>query len=516
MDCCPVCDIELGCLPVDKLRPDHNLQDLRAKIFPYRRIKISAPEVMPSTSPPAKRKERSLSSLGVSTPKVSMQTGLTGRRSEATARKRSSALRGCRFSVGEPIKIEDSAEDNPSGSSSPDSNKISESKRQDSSMAEPSAERRSKEDPDDVEMLEGKADLWTPLNCLVEAANRKSSKLNSQGLATSKAEPHNASDCHSYMPETKADPESSPVPDGRLCITKNKSKEHGQNSKVQDENNGTSLITRPVKRRRMRPAQKKAAGSEERVVSARALLDALGAKCNRKSSPIWFSLVASEDQKGDASLPQISACYLRIKDGKMPVSFIQKYLVKKLDLTSEAEVAIDCLLSFLFPETVNTENTTSTTKKVPASVGSSAKDFVMVLSYCRKVQASGDTHGTGGSDMQVTWEDQQNINKFGRLNNRFHELEDEIKEAKETNDNLEDASNELILTDEDVVRFQIGEVFAHVPKEEVETRIEEMKEVTSKNLEKLEEEKESVVAQMAELKKILYGKFGDSINLEED
>ena len=26
------------------------------------------------------------------------------------------------------------------------------------------------------------------------------------------------------------------------------------------------------------------------------------------------------------------------RDGKMPVSFIQKYLVKKLDLTSEAEV----------------------------------------------------------------------------------------------------------------------------------------------------------------------------------
>lgn len=38
--------------------------------------------------------------------------------------------------------------------------------------------------------------------------------------------------------------------------------------------------------------------------------------------------------------------------------------------------------------------------------------------------------GTSGSDMEVTWEDQQNINKFGRLNNRLHELEDEIKAAK--------------------------------------------------------------------------------------
>lgn len=66
------------------------------------------------------------------------------------------------------------------------------------------------------------------------------------------------------------------------------------------------------------------------------------------------------------------------------------------------------------------------------------------------------------------------------------------------------------------MRFQIGEVFAHVPKDEVETRIEQVKEANDKNLEKLEEEKGSILAQMAELKKILYGKFKDSINLEED
>ncbi|PWA67823.1 prefoldin subunit 4 [Artemisia annua] len=121
-----------------------------------------------------------------------------------------------------------------------------------------------------------------------------------------------------------------------------------------------------------------------------------------------------------------------------------------------------------------------------------------------------------GSETEVTWEDQQNINKFGRLNNRYHELEDEIKIAKEANENFEDASNELILTDEEVVRFQIGEVFAHVPKDEVETRIEQMQETTAKHLEKLNEEKESILAQMAELKKLLYAKFKESINLEED
>ncbi|XP_062215161.1 probable prefoldin subunit 4 [Phragmites australis] len=121
-----------------------------------------------------------------------------------------------------------------------------------------------------------------------------------------------------------------------------------------------------------------------------------------------------------------------------------------------------------------------------------------------------------GTEAQVTWEDQQNINRFGRLNNRLHELHDEIKLAKEANENLDDAGNELILSDEDVVRFQIGEVFAHMPRDDVETRLEQMKEDAAKKLERLEEEKESILAQMAELKKILYGKFKDAINLEED
>jgi prefoldin subunit 4 len=72
------------------------------------------------------------------------------------------------------------------------------------------------------------------------------------------------------------------------------------------------------------------------------------------------------------------------------------------------------------------------------------------------------------------------------------------------------------LSDEDVVRFQIGEVFTHMPKDEVESRLESMKEEADRKLERLEEEKESVLAQMVELKKVLYGKFKDAINLEED
>ncbi|CAH9132789.1 unnamed protein product [Cuscuta epithymum] len=61
-ECCPICNIDLGCVPLEKLRADHNLQDVRAKIFPYKRRKVMVPEVLPSVMLPAKRKERSLSS----------------------------------------------------------------------------------------------------------------------------------------------------------------------------------------------------------------------------------------------------------------------------------------------------------------------------------------------------------------------------------------------------------------------------------------------------------------------
>ncbi|XP_016196568.1 probable prefoldin subunit 4 [Arachis ipaensis] len=118
----------------------------------------------------------------------------------------------------------------------------------------------------------------------------------------------------------------------------------------------------------------------------------------------------------------------------------------------------------------------------------------------------------GGSDMEVTWEDEQNINKFRTLNNCFHELEDDIKIA-----NLTIIFSGLISINIDIQYYPwIMYTLAKNTKDEVENRIENMKEVTSHKLTKLDEEKKSVVAQMAELKKILYGKFKDSINLEED
>lgn len=80
---------------------------------------MKAPEVVTSVPLPARRKERSLSSLVVSTPRVSTQATMTGRRTKPT--RKASGLRSTSFSIEKPIKKEeDLLEDRPDSSSSPD------------------------------------------------------------------------------------------------------------------------------------------------------------------------------------------------------------------------------------------------------------------------------------------------------------------------------------------------------------------------------------------------------------
>ncbi|WVZ60874.1 hypothetical protein U9M48_010836 [Paspalum notatum var. saurae] len=82
--CCPVCSIDLGCAPLEKLRADHSLQYVRSKVFPSKKQKAEAPEVASPITSPIKRKERSLSSLATHAPQASMQKCLTKRRTKVS------------------------------------------------------------------------------------------------------------------------------------------------------------------------------------------------------------------------------------------------------------------------------------------------------------------------------------------------------------------------------------------------------------------------------------------------
>ncbi|RDX65639.1 E3 ubiquitin protein ligase DRIP2, partial [Mucuna pruriens] len=365
---CPVCNVDLGIVPLEKMRPDNSLQDLRNKIFPSNKRKEKAPVTVPSVLLPARRKERSLSSLVVSTPRVSTQSTMTGKRTKP-ARKASG--QGPSFSVEKLIKKEEELlEDRQDSSCSPDtSNKCAKNAGQSLSPCKNSQSICNRGPQNGAEPQEAKWDLWKTLNYLAEAASR--SKSNMQ-----------ASD---------AKLESMKVTDSGTKVLKAKIKENKRKAKVEDEkistDNVTSDTAKPIKLRRVRPKKEPVFG--ESRISPQAVLDATGSNLLWNDS-IWFSLAASENQEGDAPLPQIPSSYVRIKDGSIPVLFIQKLLTKKLGLKSEDEVEIKCmghpvLPSLQIQNLVELWLDASTGHRIPATIGSSGKDFVMILTYGRKV-----------------------------------------------------------------------------------------------------------------------------------
>ncbi|XWS53874.1 hypothetical protein CRYUN_Cryun10bG0037800 [Craigia yunnanensis] len=335
LDSCPVCKIDLGCAPLEKLRADNNWQDTRTKVFPLKGQKSKEPEGTSLVPSPVRRKERSLSS-----------------------QEHVSKL-----------------ENLPKNLSSPETySKVAQNRRQDFSVGESSKQHVLDRSTESIaEALEEKADLWKPLNRLVEAASKtKPNKVNSQGN-TVKPAPH-AHDNEVNLPD----------------IVKECGNGYGSN--VPSKENGSMPEPATSVRPRSRVIrQKREAVSERLNIPAQTVVDSRN-KYNGRFNPIWFSLVASEDQEGDAPLPQISSCYLRVKDGDLPVSSIKKYLVRKLGLSSEIEVEIS-LRGQPVLSTLQLHNlvdwwvqTTPASEKIQTFVGSSAKDFVMVLSYSRKAR----------------------------------------------------------------------------------------------------------------------------------
>ncbi|CAA6667264.1 unnamed protein product [Spirodela intermedia] len=346
VDFCPTCKIDLGCSPVEKLRPDHNLQDVRAKLFPLKRRRINIPEVAPVTLP-IRRKERSLSSLVVSTPRMATQSSLTGRRTKATPRKATG-------SHGDPIRKEDNSEEQPESTSSAETlSRMAQSRKQNSSSVEPSNQTSTKDLENGGEASADITEMWKPLNCLVEAANRtKSFKV-----------------------------------DGQSSVGR------GQSLKLEVQHDGNKCVPvspAPTKARRIHGVgRKRGPASRELGATTQALPEASCVKQETRISPIWFSLTPARDQEEDARLPQISASYVRIKDCNLPVLFIQKYLAKKLDLASETEVEITCRGQPVSPALAMWELAglwlqAGPSQRAPASIGTSAEDFVMALGYARR------------------------------------------------------------------------------------------------------------------------------------
>jgi len=125
-------------------------------------------------------------------------------------------------------------------------------------------------------------------------------------------------------------------------------------------------------------------------------------------------------------------------------------------------------------------------------------------------------------DVEVNWEDQQNINLFSTLNIKLENYEAEyekVKKEKEYMDDLQQEIEQLELLSEDEnekVKFLIGDAFVEITIPECQELIEEKLATFEKQLDDYQSKIDDANEQMAKLKAILYGKFGKSINLEKD
>mmetsp|Transcript_29230 Transcript_29230/g.63501 ORF Transcript_29230/g.63501 Transcript_29230/m.63501 type:complete len:122 (+) Transcript_29230:51-416(+) len=118
-------------------------------------------------------------------------------------------------------------------------------------------------------------------------------------------------------------------------------------------------------------------------------------------------------------------------------------------------------------------------------------------------------------EVEVTLEDQKRINAFSRLNAKMHEFEAQLKAKKKLMEDLEDAENELMLSDEETIKMVVGDFFLHMEKDSAEEQLGVTTEETKGEIAGISEQLSSVNEQLAELKSTLYAKFKDTINLDE-
>ncbi|KAG6497338.1 hypothetical protein ZIOFF_045237 [Zingiber officinale] len=382
IDYCPVCNISLGAVPMEKLsdpnefqsafwnsrialvKADNNLQDIRETIFPSKRRKAELPEKAPTTVSPVKIKERSLSSLVVNTPNVATQMSSTGRQIKAVTRR--TVIVHDRSSWADESSNKDNYFDKhvqkPSSnvrmSNETDrSSKVSQNRKQPHPSLE-SSNHTLYEGKDRSGGFKENVDIWNSLNCLVEAANRTESFRS--------------------VPE-------SPDAETEGLSKKERVKVHPHKFKVTEQTDNSSMPQVIPKESRLQRVKRR---RKEPTASAQTSFDSGSSPCVGRN-PIWFSLVPSVEQTEDSQFQQLSSNYIKIKDGSMPVSFIHKYLVKKLNLENEAVLEITCLGEPVSPamsmnKLVEQWLRERSLQRLQATVEASAKEFVMVLAYGRR------------------------------------------------------------------------------------------------------------------------------------
>nr|CAD2168351.1 unnamed protein product [Meloidogyne enterolobii] len=117
-----------------------------------------------------------------------------------------------------------------------------------------------------------------------------------------------------------------------------------------------------------------------------------------------------------------------------------------------------------------------------------------------------------------TAEDQQQINKFARLHKSYLENKDQLAFLQNTAQNLTDAENEVMLMEDGQLNVPIlvGSIFVHQDQDKINLMLEERKEYIQQQIDSLGEKIICLEAEMKDLRAILYAKFGDNIQLEDE
>lgn len=125
-------------------------------------------------------------------------------------------------------------------------------------------------------------------------------------------------------------------------------------------------------------------------------------------------------------------------------------------------------------------------------------------------------------EIVVTFEDQQKINRFARLNARTEEIKEELKGKKLNLQNMDDALNEISAAEleddsDEGVRIQEGETFVKFSYENASEWVEAKKKVLEEEVKTANSTIEEIREEMNTLKTALYAKFGkENINLEAE
>ncbi|EFA09930.1 probable prefoldin subunit 4 [Tribolium castaneum] len=121
------------------------------------------------------------------------------------------------------------------------------------------------------------------------------------------------------------------------------------------------------------------------------------------------------------------------------------------------------------------------------------------------------------SDVHISYEDQQKINKFARLNAKLEDLKEEVKVKENDLKSLEEACDEIALFDEEEkIPYLVGEVFILQDTETTQQCLDDAKKKIDQDIKELKSQSDDVKSQMSDLKSHLYGKFGSHINLEAE